>query len=72
MTARGIQLAQFAASLAQSAGRFVTDRTELAGLYDLDLRWTPENVPARIAWLPSNRMAPVPRLAVLREMELRI
>ena len=42
----GVPLADFARNLGPMTGRFVVDRTGLAGPYDLELKWTPENAPA--------------------------
>jgi uncharacterized protein (TIGR03435 family) len=38
-------MAQFANSLGMFAGRIVLDRTGLAGNWDIDLTWTPDNLP---------------------------
>jgi uncharacterized protein (TIGR03435 family) len=46
----------FAGLLAASAGRKVVDRTGLEGLYDFELNWTPDQIPAN---LPAD--APFPR-----------
>ena len=42
----GVPLADFARNLGPMTGRFVVDRTGLAGAYDIDLKWTPETNPA--------------------------
>jgi uncharacterized protein (TIGR03435 family) len=41
----GTPLASFAASLGMFAGRIVLDRTGLAGAYDINLTWTPDQMP---------------------------
>jgi uncharacterized protein (TIGR03435 family) len=41
----GQPLSQFATSLSNFAGRIVQDRTGLSGPYDLELTWTPEQLP---------------------------
>jgi len=46
----------FAGLLTGSAGRKVVDRTSLEGLYDFELNWTPDQIPAN---LPAD--APFPR-----------
>ena len=38
----------FAGLLAGSAGRKVVDRTSLEGLYDFELNWTPDQIPANL------------------------
>ena len=49
-------MAGFAGLLTASAGRKVVDRTNLEGLYDFELNWTPDQMPAN---LPPD--APFPR-----------
>ena len=53
LTAGGMPIAQLATGLSQVTGRPVVDRTGLAGSYDVDLSWTPEqfqkgNSPANV------------------------
>jgi uncharacterized protein (TIGR03435 family) len=43
----GASLAQFANSLGMFAGRIVQDRTGLTGNYDINLTWTPDQMPQR-------------------------
>jgi uncharacterized protein (TIGR03435 family) len=45
IAAGGVTMATFAASLSQFVNRTVVDRTGLTGSYDLDLQWTPEQMP---------------------------
>jgi uncharacterized protein (TIGR03435 family) len=47
LSSGGLPISQFATSLAQFVQRVVVDRTGLAGAYDIDLRWTPDQVPQR-------------------------
>ena len=47
--ARGIPLSRLAAVLSQYAGRVVVDRTGIAGPYDFDLTWTPDQFRGRQA-----------------------
>lgn len=47
MTVGGSPLAQFANSLGMFTGRVVIDRTGLAGNYDFNLTWTPDQMPQR-------------------------
>jgi uncharacterized protein (TIGR03435 family) len=43
LVARGITVGTLAGVLAHITGIQVTDHTELSGLFDIDLRWTPDN-----------------------------
>jgi uncharacterized protein (TIGR03435 family) len=45
LTGGAIPLSQFANALAPFLERIVVNRTELAGNFDIDLSWTPEQVP---------------------------
>ena len=45
LKARGTTLPALAAGLSIFAGRIVVDRTGLAGAYDVDLNWTPDQIP---------------------------
>jgi len=45
LTMGGTPLSQFANSLGMFAGRIVLDRTGLAGNYDINLTWTPDQMP---------------------------
>lgn len=45
LRARGSTLDAFAANLSTFAGRIVVDRTSIAGGYDIDLTWTPDQIP---------------------------
>ena len=47
MVVGGSTLGQFANTLAMFVGRVVVDRTGLAGAYDFNLTWTPDNMPMR-------------------------
>lgn len=42
LSAKSIKMSQLAPSLAPLAGRFVEDRTGLAGRFDVELTWTPD------------------------------
>ena len=42
LEANGVPLANFIQTLSQQLGRPVIDKTELKGLYDIKLQWTPE------------------------------
>ena len=45
---KAIPLSTLATSLAPFAGRFTIDKTDLAGGYDVELKWTPDNIPANL------------------------
>jgi uncharacterized protein (TIGR03435 family) len=45
ITGVGQPMASLASSLAQFVGRAVTDRTQLTGLWDFQLKWTPDQIP---------------------------
>ena len=45
LKARGSTMAALASTLSTFAGRIVVDRTGLAGGYDVDLNWTPDQIP---------------------------
>jgi len=45
MTGSGITIGTFARNLSGATGRYVIDRTELAGAYDLELEFTPDQSP---------------------------
>ena len=44
LSGRSIPMAQLATSLAPFVNRFVSDKTGLAGRYDVELKWTPDQV----------------------------
>ena len=44
LLAGGIPIANLAATLSGFVGRIVQDRTGLTGNFDLDLRWTPDQL----------------------------
>jgi uncharacterized protein (TIGR03435 family) len=45
MAGGGFPLSQLANAIAPMVQRFVVDRTKLTGNYDLDLTWTPDQLP---------------------------
>ncbi|HYM25680.1 MAG TPA: TIGR03435 family protein [Vicinamibacterales bacterium] len=51
---------QIAASLSQFAGRIVVDKTGLTGAYDMNLTWTPDNLPQRPPGAPEPLVNGVP------------
>jgi uncharacterized protein (TIGR03435 family) len=46
-TARGLTMGQIAFGLSRNVGRAVMDRTGLAGYFDYELTWTPDQIPQR-------------------------
>jgi uncharacterized protein (TIGR03435 family) len=46
ITAQGLPMNTFVRLLSQQLGRTVLDKTGLAGNYDVELQWTPDNIPA--------------------------
>jgi uncharacterized protein (TIGR03435 family) len=55
MSVGGMTLAQFANSLGMFVGRVVLDRTGLTGNYDVDLKWTPDQMPQRGPSTPADQ-----------------
>ena len=55
MAAGGFPLSQFANSLSQFVQRMVIDRTGLTGSFDLDLTWTPDQLPQRAPGTPADQ-----------------
>ena len=56
LTGTGMTITDLAAQgLSRVTGRSVIDRTGLAGPYDWDLNWTPDNLPPRPAGLPADQ-----------------
>jgi len=57
ITGEQISMARFAVWLSTRLGRTVIDRTGLDGIFDLDLRWEPDQ-PALLLDVPANTVAP--------------
>jgi uncharacterized protein (TIGR03435 family) len=55
MKGRARPMTLLASMLSQVVQRSVVDRTGLAGGYDFDLRWTPDQLPARPAGTPADQ-----------------
>ena len=55
MNVGGMPMTNLAQSLSPMVGRIVLDKTELAGNYDFELTYSPEELapPSRVAVLPS-------------------
>ncbi|MBI3402450.1 MAG: TIGR03435 family protein [Acidobacteria bacterium] len=58
LTMGGASLTQFANSLGMFVGRLVFDRTGLTGGWDLNLTWTPDNMPQRPPGAPDGPIDP--------------
>jgi len=55
MVVGGATLAQFANTLGMFVGRIVQDRTGLTGNYDINLMWTPDQMPPRAPGTPADQ-----------------
>jgi uncharacterized protein (TIGR03435 family) len=55
-------MAQFAALLSGRVQRIVVDRTGLTGNFDLDLTWTPDQIPQGPPGLPPPGAPPLPSI----------
>ena len=55
ISAGGTPLAQVATSLANFVGRTIVDRTGLSGNFDLELTYTPDQMPARAPGTPADQ-----------------
>ena len=53
-------MAQFAAVLSGRVQRVVADRTGLTGTFDIDLTWTPDQIPQGLAGPPPPGAPPLP------------
>jgi uncharacterized protein (TIGR03435 family) len=51
----GALMPQFANTLGMFAGRIVLDRTGLTGAFDVDLTWTPDQMPQRPPGAPADQ-----------------
>ena len=75
MAVGGSTLAQFANSLGMFAGRIVLDKTGLTGPYDINLTWTPDQMPNRppgAPELPANADGPSLFTAVQEQLGLKL
>jgi uncharacterized protein (TIGR03435 family) len=64
MTAGAISMKGLAATIAQRVGRPVADRTGLVGTFDLDLTFTPPQLPARARGTPADAPVQVNGLSI--------
>ena len=55
LTGHGGSMLQLAAALVPHVGRPVSDETALPGRFDLDLRWTPDQLPPRAPGTPADQ-----------------
>ena len=72
ISARDIQIDNFAFLLMRELQRPVIDRTGLNGRYDLDLRFLPDRGPMMINGTPINADAPSLTTAVREQLGLRL
>jgi uncharacterized protein (TIGR03435 family) len=68
---RGVVMADFARNLGPMTGRPVIDRTGLTGAFDLELRWTPDQMPAGAPALPATD-APALFVAIQEQLGLKL
>jgi uncharacterized protein (TIGR03435 family) len=52
LTFRGVPMSQILQGLSDATGRTVVNRTELTGSFDLDLHWTPDQIPQKPTGTP--------------------
>jgi uncharacterized protein (TIGR03435 family) len=55
VAAAGSTMSRLAVALTSFAGRLVVDRTNLAGGFDFELKWTPDQLPLRAPGTPADR-----------------
>ena len=55
MTLNAMPIPVFLQYLAPKVNRVIVDRTSLTGNFDIELRWTPDNLPARPPGLPADQ-----------------
>jgi bla regulator protein blaR1 len=55
LNGRSTTMRELASSLSRQVGRTVIDRTDLTGTFDLQLRWTPDNLPPRPPGTPADQ-----------------
>ena len=60
MAGGGFQIAEFGRTLSQFVQRIVIDRTNLTGGYDIDLKWTPDQMPQGAGGAPPPGAPPLP------------
>jgi uncharacterized protein (TIGR03435 family) len=60
IAAGGISMAQLATLLSGRVNRIVVDRTGIAGAFDLDLNWTPDQMPQQPIGAPPPGLPPLP------------
>lgn len=62
--ARSVTLDRLASGLTPMVNRITTDRTGLAGTFDIELRWTPENLPQRAPGTPPGQAVQINGIAI--------
>jgi uncharacterized protein (TIGR03435 family) len=74
LNGKSIPLSMLATSLASFAGRFTIDKTDLAGGYDVELKWTPDNIPANLppGFEPPDPLGPSIFTAVQEQLGLKL
>jgi len=72
LTGEGLTVEGLARELAKSAGRVVVDKTGIPGRFDVTLRWTPDEGPARLNGVPISDPPPALFTAIQEQLGLKL